>query len=179
MAEGKGIPWKGKAAERGGSEAAASGAAAPPRPTAPTPTAPAPAAPAVTGAPPAPTAAAAPTAGGGGGKAIPWKGKAAAEAAARPAPAAAAVAPAAPAARVGVATTARPAGPPPVLEALKELVPDLKSEMRNGYAEVSLSPQQLPAAARLARREFNYDYLSAITAVDWQDRFELLYHLYS
>jgi NADH-quinone oxidoreductase subunit C len=73
----------------------------------------------------------------------------------------------------------RPAGPPPVIAALRQLHAELKYEERHGYHEVSLTPEQLLAACRVAQGEFGYDYLSAVTAVDWNDRFELLYHCYS
>jgi NADH-quinone oxidoreductase subunit C len=173
MPEGKGIPWKGKAAERGGSLAATDPNYKPAAP-APKPAAAAPAAPAAP-APGAKPAAPAARPAGAGGKAIPWKGKAAQRAAEAPAAPAAP----APAARPAAGAPARPAGPPPVIDALKERFPELKFEMRHGYAEVTLAPEQLLEAARLARDRFGYDYLSAVTAVDWQDRFEILYHCYS
>ncbi len=62
---------------------------------------------------------------------------------------------------------------------LKSLAPDLAFETRHGYFEVKLPAEQLQVAAKLAKNEYGFDYLSAITAVDWRDRFELLYHLYS
>jgi NADH:ubiquinone oxidoreductase subunit C len=44
---------------------------------------------------------------------------------------------------------------------------------------VTLPLERLLAACRLLRDRFGYDYLSSITAVDWRDRFELVYHLFS
>ena len=194
MAEAsKGIPWKGKAAQQGGSLAAndpnvpaasASGTtrglrlpgpAAPPEPAAAT------AEPTAARPPRLPVPAAA--------RAFPGRARPPLRVAPlapqvarrlRPAPRPAVAAPAAAAARPAApAAPPKPAGPPPVIEALRGLAPDLAFEMRHGYAEVTLAADRLVAAARLAKQEFGYDYLSAITAVDWQDRLEVLYHLYS
>lgn len=44
--------------------------------------------------------------------------------------------------------------------------------------ELTLPAEGLLAAARRLRDEFDFDYLSQVTAVDWPDRFELIYTLY-
>jgi len=116
--------------------------------------------------------------------------------AAAPPPAPAAAAPSAPAptapaapkpAAPAPAAAAKPAPEPKVeepepdpseLPVLKGIAPDLKWERVHGYVEVTIDRDNLVAAARAARDELGYDYLSSITAVDWKDRLELLYHLY-
>ena len=50
-------------------------------------------------------------------------------------------------------------------------------ERRHGYLEVKVPSSQLIAVARAVKR-LGYDYLSSVTAVDWRDRVELLYHCY-
>jgi NADH:ubiquinone oxidoreductase subunit C len=63
------------------------------------------------------------------------------------------------------------------VKALRELVPDLTWERRHGYLEVKVPREQiLPVARRV--KALGYDYLSAVTAVDWRDRVEMLYHCY-
>ena len=96
-------------------------------------------------------------------------GAAAAPAAAKPPPRAAA---------------AKAAAPPKPVEpdtaevtALRELVPDLTWERRHGYVEIRVPSAQIIAVARKVK-SLGYDYLSAITAVDWRDRVEMLYHCY-
>jgi NADH:ubiquinone oxidoreductase subunit C len=56
-------------------------------------------------------------------------------------------------------------------------VPDLTWERRHGYLEVKVPSASLIPVAR-AVRGLGYDYLSAVTAVDWRDRLEMLYHCY-
>lgn len=89
-----------------------------------------------------------------------------------------------PAAAAGAKPGAKPAAPPKPPEpdpdevtALRALVPDLSWERRHGYLEVHIPSRQLIPVAR-AVRKLGYDYLSAVTAVDWRDRVELLYHCY-
>jgi NADH-quinone oxidoreductase subunit C len=79
---------------------------------------------------------------------------------------------------------AKPAAPPKPPEpdpaevtALRGLIPDLTWERRHGYLEVRVPSAQIIAVAR-AVKGLGYDYLSAITAVDWRDRVEMLYHCY-
>ncbi len=77
------------------------------------------------------------------------------------------------------AVPAKPPDPEPAeLSALKEVVPDLSWERRHGYIEVRIPPEKLVELARRAKA-LGYDYLSAVTAVDWRDRVEMLYHLYA
>jgi len=68
---------------------------------------------------------------------------------------------------------------PAELPVLKSVAPDLKWERVHEYVEVTIDRGKLVAAARAARDELGYDYLSSITAVDWKDRLELIYHFYS
>jgi NADH-quinone oxidoreductase subunit C len=90
--------------------------------------------------------------------------------AAKPGAAAAAAKPAAP---------AKPPEPDPdELPALREVAPDLTWERKHGYVEVKVRREQLLAMAGKCRA-LGYDYLSAVTGVDWRDRLEMLYHLYS
>lgn len=88
-------------------------------------------------------------------------------------------APTAPAARPAPAAPAAPARDPDEVVALRELIPDLAFERVHGYVEVTLPKEQLLGAATLLEYRFEYDYLSSITAVDWSDRIEMVYHLYS
>jgi NADH:ubiquinone oxidoreductase subunit C len=154
-----------------------------------TPNAPAPAA-ADGAAKPAPAAngAAKPTPAAADGAAKP---AAATDGAAKPVPAARPAAGARPAPAAGArpaaarpAAAAKPAAPPKPPEpdpdevkSLRELVPDLTWERRHGYLEVKIPSAQLVPVAR-AVRGLGYDYLSAVTAVDWRDRLEMLYHCY-
>lgn len=95
------------------------------------------------------------------------------------APAAAAPAPAAPAAKPAPEPKVEEPEPDPAeLAVLKGVTPDLKWERVHGYVEVTIDRDKLVAAARAARDELGYDYLSSITAVDWKDRLELIYHFY-
>jgi NADH:ubiquinone oxidoreductase subunit C len=107
---------------------------------------------------------------------------------ARPAPTArgeAATAPPRPA-RPAPARGPAAAPPPPDPKALehpvtKALTPpggDLQPRIVHGYLELTLPADQLLAAARRLRDEFDFDYLSQVTAVDWPDHFELVYTLY-
>lgn len=63
--------------------------------------------------------------------------------------------------------------------ALRELIPDLPYTRAGQYVEVTLPKEKLFESAALLRDRFDYTYLSSITAVDWLERIELLYHLYS
>jgi NADH:ubiquinone oxidoreductase subunit C len=45
--------------------------------------------------------------------------------------------------------------------------------------EVFVPPDQLEAAARILRDELRCEYLSMVTAVDWPDRLEIVYLVYS
>jgi NADH:ubiquinone oxidoreductase subunit C len=110
---------------------------------------------------PAPVDKVAPPGGAGETPAPPGKG-----ASARPAPAAKPAAPPKP-----------PEPEPDEIAALKEAAPDLGWERRHGYVEVRISPERLVATAQRCK-ELGYDYLSAVTGVDWRDRVEMLYHLY-
>jgi NADH-quinone oxidoreductase subunit C len=73
---------------------------------------------------------------------------------------------------------AEPEPDPAEVPVLKSVAPDMTWERVHGYVEVTINRDRLVAAARAARDELGYDYLSSITAVDWKDRLELLYHFY-
>ncbi len=62
--------------------------------------------------------------------------------------------------------------------ALREVVPDLTWERKHGYVEVRITREALLPTARKVL-SMGYDYLSGITAVDYRDRLEMLYHIYS
>ncbi|MCC6174721.1 MAG: NADH-quinone oxidoreductase subunit C [Chloroflexi bacterium] len=106
-------------------------------------------------------------------------GAAAAAGAARPAAAGAPARPAA-AAKPGAKPAAPPKPPepdPPEVTRLREIVPDLTWERKHGYVEVKIPKDQLVPVAKQAK-SLGFDYLSAVTAVDWRDRVEMLYHLF-
>lgn len=134
----------------------------------------------------APTAAdAAPTAAGAATATAEAEEKPGAPATAKPAGAAGAKPAGAAGAKPAAARPgAKPAAPPKPPEpdpdevkSLRELVPDLTWERRHGYLEVRVPSAQIIPVAR-AVRGLGYDYLSAVTAVDWRDRLEMLYHCY-
>ncbi len=76
-------------------------------------------------------------------------------------------------------TPAKPPEPEPEeLAALKEIAPELSWERRHGYVEAKIAAGHLPAVAARCK-QLGYDYLSAVTGVDWRERVEMLYHLYS
>ena len=52
------------------------------------------------------------------------------------------------------------------------------SQWRHGYAEIKVPRERLLEAAR-SLKDDGFDYLSFITEVDWQDRLELIYHLFA
>lgn len=166
----RGAVYKARAAARAGGAAAPAGApaaaAAAPAPAAPAPMAAAPAAGSAAAAAAAPAGAAP-----------------AAVAPAAPAPAAAAAPAPAPRAAAPKAAPEKPKEPeppkePPFVVAVRDLVPEATWQWRHGYAEIKVPRQALLGAARTLKAQ-GFDYLSFITEVDWQDRYELIYHLYS
>jgi NADH-quinone oxidoreductase subunit C len=86
-------------------------------------------------------------------------------------------APATPARPAAAAPPKPPEPDPDEVTSLRELVPDLTWERRHGYLEVKVPKDQLIPIARKVKG-LGYDYLSAVTAVDWRDRVEMLYHCY-
>jgi NADH:ubiquinone oxidoreductase subunit C len=58
-------------------------------------------------------------------------------------------------------------------------MPDLEWQRVHGYVELKVPRGRLVEIAQRLRDQFEYDYLSAVTAVDWPDRIEMVYHLYS
>lgn len=62
---------------------------------------------------------------------------------------------------------------------LRETFPDLEWKRVYGYVELKVQKERLLDTARRLRDDLDYDYLSAITAVDWLDRIEMVYHLFS
>jgi NADH-quinone oxidoreductase subunit C len=174
-------------AAQAGEEAAATGEpSAPAEPAAPPAgegTAPAARAP----APERPARPARPSPAAAGEGAAPGEGAPAAERPARPAAAAGEGAPARPAPARPAARAQQPAAPPPpdekalahpISKALAPMAPNIDSRFVHTYLEMVIPPERLLEAARILREQFDYDYLSQVTAVDWPDRFELVYTLY-
>ena len=62
---------------------------------------------------------------------------------------------------------------------LREALPELQWKRAQGYLELNIPKKRLLEVAHWLRDDLEYDYLSAITAVDWRDRIEMVYHLYS
>jgi NADH:ubiquinone oxidoreductase subunit C len=67
---------------------------------------------------------------------------------------------------------------PPFVQRILEAVAGSTWQWRHGYAEIKVPSAQLLDAARTLREQ-GFDYLSFVTEVDWQDRFELVYHVFS
>jgi NADH-quinone oxidoreductase subunit C len=139
------------------------------------------AAPAASAAPPAAAAAAAPPSETPAQEAAETPAAAAPQAeapkaAAAAAPAAAAAAPAAP---PKPAEPEKPKEPekPPFVQKVLDQIDGSAFQWRHGYAELKIPREQLLQAAQTLRNE-GFDYLSFVTEVDWQDHFELLYHLF-
>jgi NADH:ubiquinone oxidoreductase subunit C len=59
------------------------------------------------------------------------------------------------------------------------MLPELEWTRAHGYVEIKIPKERLVDAGQRLRDGFGYDYLSSITAVDWLERIELVYHLYS
>lgn len=59
-----------------------------------------------------------------------------------------------------------------------ERIPETTWQWRHGYAEVKVPRERLLEAARHLYHT-GFDYLSFVTEVDWRDRLEMLYHLFS
>ncbi len=97
----------------------------------------------------------------------------------RAAPAAAAApAPAAPAAaRPAPEPPAAPAEPP-FVQRILQAIPGSAFQWRHGYAELKVPRERLLDAARQLH-DAGFDFLSFVTEMDWQDRFEMLYHIFS
>jgi NADH:ubiquinone oxidoreductase subunit C len=66
----------------------------------------------------------------------------------------------------------------PITKALEALAPDLSPRIVHTYLELTVPAERLLEAARILRDQFDYDYLSQVTAVDWPDRLEMVYTLY-
>jgi NADH:ubiquinone oxidoreductase subunit C len=80
------------------------------------------------------------------------------------------------------AATAPPKEPekpkePAFVQRVLETTEGATFQWRHGYAEVKVPREHLLDAAHTLKAE-GFDYLSFITEVDWQDRFELIYHLF-
>jgi NADH:ubiquinone oxidoreductase subunit C len=78
---------------------------------------------------------------------------------------------------------ARPAAPPEpdpeLVLGLREAMPELEWTRVHSYIELKIPKIRLLEIAQRLRDHWDYDYLSAITPVDWLDRIEMVYHLYS
>jgi NADH-quinone oxidoreductase subunit C len=160
----RGAVYKARAAARAGGGAA-------PAPAAARPAQPAAQAPAAEAAPAARSAAAQPAAG------------AAPPAAGKPAPAAPPPKPAAAAPAAKPAPAKEPEKPkepeqPAFVQRLLQAIDGATFQWRHGYAEVKVPRERLLDAAQALRAD-GFDYLSFISEVDWQDRLELVYHLFS
>lgn len=66
-----------------------------------------------------------------------------------------------------------------VLAELRTLAADTTAEARGQYVEVFVPSASLVAAARALRDKLGYRLLSMVTAVDWPDRIEVVYLVYS
>lgn len=64
-------------------------------------------------------------------------------------------------------------------EALRPLLPDIAVEPLHGYLCVVVPVGILQAAARTLRDDLGYAYLSMVTAIDYQDRIEVIYFVFS
>lgn len=65
------------------------------------------------------------------------------------------------------------------LAKLRERLPEGAVATEEGESALFIAADHLPAAARCLREELGWDYLSAVTGVDRQDHFVVVYHLYS
>ena len=67
-----------------------------------------------------------------------------------------------------------------VYERLVEELPEVSLEYLEGKdPAISVEADDLLEVARYLKEKQGYDYLSAVTGVDYPDRFEVVYHLYS
>src|SRR5262249_18830460 len=64
------------------------------------------------------------------------------------------------------------------VQALLQAIPETTFQWRHGYAEMKVPRAKLLEAAHTIKQQ-GFDYLSFITEVDWQDRLELIYHLFA
>src|SRR5207244_3809674 len=95
----------------------------------------------------------------------------------------AAAASATPAAAAPAAKPAPPKEPekptePPFVQHILESIPDSTFQWRHGYAELKVPRLRLLEAAQALKAD-GFDYLSFVTEVDWQDRLEMIYHLFA
>lgn len=67
-----------------------------------------------------------------------------------------------------------------ILSRLRERFPDAVLEVPEGMIDftIVIAPQAWHDVALFLRDELGYDFLTNVTAVDWPDRFEVVYHLY-
>ena len=67
-----------------------------------------------------------------------------------------------------------------IYERLVEELPEVSLEYLEGKdPAISVNAADLLEVARHLKEKERYDYLSAVTGVDYPDRFEVVYHLYS
>jgi len=64
------------------------------------------------------------------------------------------------------------------VQVVLKAIPDSSFQWRHGYAEMKIPRERLLQAGQLLKDQ-GFDYLSFITEVDWQDRFELIYHVFA
>jgi NADH-quinone oxidoreductase subunit C/D len=90
-----------------------------------------------------------------------------------------------PAAKPGKAGKAKPAELPAAeVELANRVAGPLQEKLGSGALRVEgnaliVEPQHLVALARSLRDDLGFDYLSNVTSVDYEDRFEVVYHIYS
>src|SRR5207253_1846535 len=115
-----------------------------------------------------------------------YKARSAARAAGGGAAATAAPAAAASATPAAAPPAAKPAPPkepekpkePPFVQHILESICDSTFQWRHGYAELKVPRLRLLEAAQALKAD-GFDYLSFVTEVDWQDRLEMIYHLFA
>lgn len=66
-----------------------------------------------------------------------------------------------------------------VAGALRQLVTDVAPEPTGAYVGIVVPPEQLASVALILREQLGYVYLSMVTAVDWPDRIEVIYLIFS
>lgn len=64
------------------------------------------------------------------------------------------------------------------LARLESAIPGLNTRQSDDQLEIILSPERLLEVAGLLKDELGYRMLMSISANDWRDHFEVVYHLY-
>lgn len=66
-----------------------------------------------------------------------------------------------------------------ILDALGQAIPEVTAQPHGDYIEVAVPTSHLEQAARLLKEHLGYTYLSMVTAVDWPERIEAVYLIFS